>query len=73
MVERLPSDHQGLSYSGLLAGSCEAFESFVWLPPLQQLGAFVGSLHCLAMSFYQTMTNLTMMKMMLFFRGMMLD
>ena len=26
-VERLPSDHQGLSYSGLLFGFCEVFES----------------------------------------------
>ena len=71
-VERLPSDHQGLSYSGLLDGSFEAFESSLWLPPLQQLGAFVCFLHCLALSFHQTMTNLTM-KMMLSFRGMMLD
>ena len=56
-VERLPSDHQGLSYSGLLAGFCEVFESSLWLPPLQQLGAFVCFLRCLEMYFYQTMTN----------------
>ena len=69
LVERLPSDHRGLSYSGLLSGFCEVFGSSLWLPPLQQLGAFACLLHCLEMYFFQTMTNWTMMKMMKISRG----
>ena len=71
LVERLPSDHQGLSYSGRLDGSFEAFESSLWLPPLQQPGAFAFLFDFLEMYFFQSMTYWMMMT--LSFRGMMLD